>query len=329
MPQTYFHPDSNRTIIGIFRMVLRPIIILSQTVFPYLAKIRISENQILFSSQLTHLHPQRFSSSHIVRAHDLFPLMYPNFYSLKARFLFKIIAKRLNLKATYLCNSEYTKFTLEKMTRVPISQLIVVPCLTPSYAKQILTNSKCGNCICEGGAANVPERYVISIGSFLPRKNYKRLFEVWSSIRFLDSSLSLLIIGESLDKNSLPIFDEENQNNGIKLLSGYCNYGVYILETRSLGLISTSHDEGFNIPVHDALFLNKPVLVSDTRHHRELEANSLVHFLSNEPSQENVAVSEFLNSVNVFREEISHSSIIEQTKIATEEFKRKVFELEI
>ena len=101
------------------------------------------------------------------------------------------------------------------------------------------------------------------------------------------------------------------------------------MEQKSRGLISMSHDEGFNIPVHDSLFLNKPVLVSDIRHHHEIKDNSLVHFLSNDPDQEVKSISEFLKAVNEKSEEISSGSIVELTRIALEEFKQKVFKIEI
>jgi glycosyltransferase involved in cell wall biosynthesis len=147
---------------------------------------------------------------------------------------------------------------------------------TPRHFSSI----QCG--ICAGCDFLASERslgdYFISVGTIEPRKNYPFLLENWLVFREIDEAdCSLLIIGKKGWKSNklvkaLVKFGSIESNNLI-WIDTCCDGSLSQFYKGAKSFISTSFDEGFNLPALEARSVySLPLLLSDISVHRELHS---------------------------------------------------------
>ena len=183
--------------------------------------------------------------------HDLSPLEHPEWFrgsfAMWYRLFLPILARRVEKVFT---PSEYVKEKV--MNRFNIAKVIVTPngvdhSLFHPCAKQI--------------RFDLPQHYVLFVGTLEPRKNLEYLLHVWSEIKAGFKEMWLLIVGVSgrifravhisheLERvRFLGYVDDET------LAGLYANATVFVLP---------SQEEGFGLPTLEAMASGAPVIVSD------------------------------------------------------------------
>jgi glycosyltransferase involved in cell wall biosynthesis len=96
----------------------------------------------------------------------------------------------------------------------------------------------------------LPERYLLTVGSLEPRKGLRELAAV------LDGSLPLLCAGPDGWGDGAPL-------SGARLLGHVSDPDLAVLLSRATALVVPSHDEGFGLPLLEGMSLGTPVLTSD------------------------------------------------------------------
>lgn len=101
---------------------------------------------------------------------------------------------------------------------------------------------------------DIGSRYILSIGSNLPRKNLSFLAKIWSN-QDLErrAGLKLVLIGNGTEHLS---------QEGVLGLGYVSDQVLSNFLTGCVGLISPSRYEGQNLPIRDALALGKPVIAT-------------------------------------------------------------------
>jgi glycosyltransferase involved in cell wall biosynthesis len=117
----------------------------------------------------------------------------------------------------------------------------------------------------------LPERYVLGIGTLEPRKNPVVLAEALA--RMPEASRPLLVWAGADGRRSQALQAEMTQrlgSDGIRRLSRIGDEDLALLRAGADVLAWPSWDEGFGLPILDAMSVGVPVVCSDIAVHREV-----------------------------------------------------------
>lgn len=218
---------------------------------------------------------------YFVRLHDVFPISNPEWFRPISRRIFSIGFHNSIPRATFICDSETTQNELQKI--VPPTSILSIVAFCPVL---IPSGQLCG--LCSGcKTLNLHERHVISISTLEPRKNFSQLVTAWiNSATFIDRGIYLYVVGrEGWKSSKLKKEIANGKSKGIRWIKDACDESVQQLLRCSEFLVSTSLEEGFNLPVAEALIQHVPVLISNNKVHTELYS-SKANFYNLEDTQD-------------------------------------------
>jgi glycosyltransferase involved in cell wall biosynthesis len=118
--------------------------------------------------------------------------------------------------------------------------------------------------------ADLPERFVLAVGTVEPRKNYEHL--AWLSECLPDPGMVLVIAGRPGWGASAKALEEAAHREPHRLiwLRDTSDAGLRWLYRRCSAFVSLSHAEGFNMPLVEAGIAGRPIICSDLPIHREV-----------------------------------------------------------
>jgi glycosyltransferase involved in cell wall biosynthesis len=206
----------------------------------------------------------------VVTIHDLIFERYPEQHgkinTLIYRNKFKNACKNAD---AVIAISEQTKKDIVSFYKTPAEKIFVCyQTCNPMYMEQVTQKEKEEIKI----KYNLPEKYLLSVGSITERKN---LLTVCKALKLIDSNIPLVVIGTGgsyLQK--VKVFLQENkmeqkviflnemeaaQTVGFKTSKDF----PAIYQNASI-FIYTSIFEGFGIPILEAMYSNVPVIASNT-----------------------------------------------------------------
>ena len=149
---------------------------------------------------------------------------------------------------------------------------------------------------------DLPEKYILYIGTLQPRKNIPTLIEAYANLKVKPSDMKLVIAGgkghnfdprinEMVKKYNLedkvifPGFvDEEDKAAVMKSAEIFCFPSFY---------------EGFGIPILEAMSVGTPTIVSDIAPHREIAVDAALYFDPKNPEDLADKLKELINNDNI------------------------------
>lgn len=202
----------------------------------------------------------------VVTIHDILFERFPNdynwidrnIYALKARYACRIADKIVSV-------SESTKQDLIDFYHIDKHKIEVIHL---SLSNTIIQKTK----------RPYDRKYMICISSFMPRKNQWLLINAFESIAN-KIDLDLILIGNG--KNWASIFNyvqnslHKNRICFIKNISDDDKFNYLIHSEFS---VFPSLYEGFGIPIIESFLYKKPIVLSDTRIHREVAHDAAIFF---------------------------------------------------
>jgi len=241
---------------------------------------------ILPQFQNFRIRKSRDSQIVVTRVHDLFPIYYPEDYGFFQRMLFAKRLKSGEASDIFLANSKDTKQSLVLYGFDPL-KVEVLECNNSDFIEKSIPSCTCQQ-LSQLKLAFGSKNF-LTVGAFTKRKNHLRLFEDWSKV---DSSSILIVIGELTEKRYFKRLKRAVQKlgllNRIFLFPGICDFCLKFSYQNVDGYISSSHAEGFDIPLSDALrlgiqsFAYRPNVIHEMRNHKYLaKSKNLVHFVDN------------------------------------------------
>lgn len=225
----------------------------------------------------------------IVTIHDLLFLKYPKLYSFIDRKTYKLKSQYACKKSDYIIAiSQQTKEDIMKYFNISEAKIKVIyqSCHSDfiNWEKIESSNKKPGKSIStlqkKFQELNLPNKYILNVGSFEERKN---LLFLLKAIK-LNKNIHLVCVGR---KNTyfnkiIQFVKKHNMDNQLTFLSIEQNDLLAKVYRESRGLIYPSIDEGFGIPIIEAMYSKIPVLTSEKPIFKEVAGNNSFYFKEND-----------------------------------------------
>lgn len=231
-------------------------------------QLRDANPSFFFQSQISPIKVKNETETlpRVIRVHDVFPVTNPEWFTKRAVLNFKAGIYSLAERDIFIVNSFYTREKLLDVCkkRIEPGNIEIVPCKLPNFASA----KPCNRCmICSGGVV-IPQEYLLAVGTVEPRKNYTRLVEAWKNSRVQNQGIKLLIIGRIGWLSSETVRHIRNQTDAM-LLTNVCDFQLNYMYRNASAFISASVDEGFDIPMSEAMSHGLSILASDIPVHHE------------------------------------------------------------
>lgn len=208
---------------------------------------------------------------------DLAVFRMPEVYRFSRVLLWKQQYRALCRRADrFIAISEFTKREMTELLGIPKNRIRVLYCAAPEHVVQVCFSSVL-NALRE--KYHLPERYILFVGNFNPRKNLKRLITAFDLMKQRSGlPISLVIAGGQGWK-----FDPLNALKGVSFAQDV-NFIGYVPDEEIAALYSAAElfvfpslYEGFGIPVIEAQKCGTPVITSNTSALPEIGGDAAVY----------------------------------------------------
>jgi glycosyltransferase involved in cell wall biosynthesis len=234
--------------------------------------------KVFYQNQVSTLIPNKKVEFWIVRLHDIFPITNPEWFTLIGASLFKFrLKKAIDSKAIFITNSNSTKQELQSMYP-NVNSCLVFPCRVRKIEEELC--NKCSSC--NYLSSNKIEKYVLTVGTVEPRKNYAQLIKYWNLRN--ETQTKLVVVGKKGWKCKKEFKKLKLGSPAIVYLEDTCDGALHTLYTEAIVYLSISLDEGFNLPAMEARNLyDLPLVLSKVNAHIEFHKNYA--FFINSPEE--------------------------------------------
>lgn len=235
----------------------------------------------------------------VVTIHDVVFMRYPEFYKpIDRKIYFKKVKHACRAASKVVVISKQTQNDLHTFFQVPLdkTELIYQPVAPVFYSRQNVEKA--------AGKYNLPEKFILSVGTLEPRKNQLALLQAISSAGI---DVPVVFVGKpTAYLTKLHQFVSENHlERQVIFLSGLPDKDLAALYQSAVLSVYISVFEGFGLPVIEAMACGCPVITSNVSVLPETAGNAAL--LCNPAQPDDIAekVSLLLNDGNLrnqFRE---------------------------
>jgi glycosyltransferase involved in cell wall biosynthesis len=194
----------------------------------------------------------------VVSIHDLSPIEHPEWFRPSFARLYRLLLPRLVARTrAVIVPSNYTKRRLLDCFPNAAYKIFVVPegvdqaHFYPRERAEV-----------EGlrRRRNLPEEYVLAVGSLQPRKNLPGLLAAWESVQAKRPSLALVIAGAHGPQFRTPPLTASTP--GVRFLGYVPEKELPALYSGAMSYVCASFEEGFGLTVLEAMACGAPVVAS-------------------------------------------------------------------
>lgn len=227
-------------------------------------------------------------TNQVLTLHDLSPLEHPEWFtpafSLWYRLLTPILARRVQ---HVVVSSAYMKRKIVLRFALSSQRVRVVPGgVDLNRFRPDLDLPK-----------GIPARYLLYVGTIQPRKNLSVLIRAWNQVSHLFPDTWLLLAGGADRNLSQAVFDKPLDR---------VHFLGYVQDTDLAGLyagaqvsVLPSLEEGFGLPVLEAMACGTPVIASNAGSLPELIGDAGILFDPNSPTELAIQLERFLGNEDV------------------------------
>jgi len=191
----------------------------------------------------------------VLTIHDLHFLRHPERMSAEMRRDFPALVHRHAGRApAIIVSSAYTAADVERTLGVPPARIHLCPPGAPPWAGAVRRDR-----------ASRPRSHILFLGTLEPRKNVGMLLDAYEQLRAREPGAPPLVLAGGLQPGSAPWRERAARPP----LAGHVQLPGYVSEARRRELLATAHmlvlpslDEGFGLPVLEAMACGVPVVVS-------------------------------------------------------------------
>jgi alpha-1,3-rhamnosyl/mannosyltransferase len=228
-----------------------------------------------------YLMPYRPGVPTLLTVYDLIPLLFPEHVSRRARWLFRrTMSLALRSAAHVVAIPQNTRSDLqrvfslrpEKTTFVPLAP---DPAFFPRTPAEIAAIRR---------KYDLPETFVLYVGSNKPHKNLVRLVEAWSHLTQYEIRFTLVITGiwDPRYPQARQLAEARGLEN-VRWLGPVPEADLPALYSAAAVFVFPSLYEGFGLPVLEAMACGAPVACSDTSSLPEVVGDAALTFFPTDP----------------------------------------------
>lgn len=231
-----------------------------------------------------------FVKNQIITIHDLCFKVHPEWFSRTFSLFYNFLIPRISYNSLHIITvSESSKSEIVTLLKIREEKISVIyNAVAPIFCNVPSKNSYDSNLF--------KNKYVLTVSSHHPRKNFKRLIEAFNLIE--DEDLYLYIIG-NVNKHfeNNPI--NEKSNKRINLLENISDKDLVNFYKNAELFVYPSLYEGFGIPIIEALSQKIPVCVSNIDVFKEVCGEDAVYFEPTSISSIKIAIMNCLKNPNL------------------------------
>jgi len=222
--------------------------------------------------------------------HDTIPWQDKSYQqSFRSKVLHYFNAKFANKSDKILTVSNTSKESLVKDLKIPAEKITVIyNGVGPEFAENY-SQEQNSSVISRFSVA--PSKFFLYCGGYDKRKNVGLLIQAYEKYqKSVDNPLPLLLVGKALFDNKLysKIPDDNPQIRSTGVLS---SEDLAILYRQSRAFLNFSSNEGFNIPLMEAIFSGTEIVLSDIPvHHEVSEGYPLRNFIDPKNIEKNAEI---------------------------------------
>jgi len=249
----------------------------------------------------TYFAPILSKCKNVITIHDIGPLKKPQLFSLKLRWLFKILIPFSMQRATaVIVPSRFSK--RELLSLFPkMSQKISVTYEAPKSIFKPIEKTHVKKLIKRKFDITTP--YILTINSQFAKKNIKNTVDAFIKAAETIKNIILVVVGKS------PNLSTEQANfYPIKILGRINDSDLRLLYCGAEMFIDNSLYEGFSLPILEASACQIPVIASDIPVHHEIAGNSVLYADPNKPTSLTLQIKKLLNDRKLRQRMITRSS---------------------
>jgi len=212
----------------------------------------------------------------VVTVHDLAFIAHPDaFHAAKRRYLTLMTRLSVHRARHVIAVSTHTRDDLVRHFHVRAERITVIPNAAdarfrPADDAHAITRFKAEN--------NLPDRFVLFVGTLEPRKNLRRLIEAFASLDADHAETKLVIVGASgwLTSDLAPLVWERGLSDRIDFTGYVSDDDLPRWYQAATVFCYPSLYEGFGLPVLEAMACGTPVVTSRTSSLPELVGDAAV-----------------------------------------------------
>ncbi len=239
---------------------------------------------IPFNREVIYKSNQRKSIKLVVLVYDIIPLNNYNFFIRQVFFNFLIYFNTVIKYANViLVSADKVKNDIQNaLDKVGYQGDLEIKKLRFGYkfGDETTSSEKVGRKV---KAIATKEKYLLMVGTMEPRKNHITILEAFEKELF-EKGYSLVIVGKFgwnadviQEKISNSVYLDKKLHRLTNINDATLNY----LYSNAYVTVQASHDEGFGLPIIEALNNNSPIILSDIDVFREVTQNKGVYFNQN------------------------------------------------
>ncbi len=207
-----------------------------------------------------------FVKKQIVTIHDLSFMHHPEWFSFKFRKVYNFLIPKITRRSLHIFTvSETSKKELIETLDIQSNKITVIyNAVAPIFQRPISE---------EPPQITKKEKYILTVSSHHPRKNFKKLVEAYLQLKRKDIKL---VIAGNFNKH----FKEENiaSSDTILFKENVDDEALVELYSNAALFVYPSLYEGFGIPIIEAMSLGTPACISDIPVFREICGDNAVYF---------------------------------------------------
>lgn len=179
---------------------------------------------------------------------------------------------------------------------------------------------------------DLPERYILYIGTLQPRKNIPALIEAFALLKVeLDLGLKFnylkLVVAGGKAHNYDKLIDEVTKKNNLTedvFFPGYINEEDKAAIMKGADVfVFPSFYEGFGMPIIEAMSLGVPTIISDIPPHKEIANNATLYFKPEIPGELTQKIKEIITN-DMVRDSLSKNGRVQAEKFSWQKSAEKM-----
>jgi glycosyltransferase involved in cell wall biosynthesis len=241
---------------------------------------RVDSNSVLWSPANT---GPLFVRNHVLTIHDLTPLEHPEWFqpgfAAWYRLLLPMLARRVS---RIVVLSEFVRRKVMMRFSLPAGKITAIPAgVDTSKFHPLNVSTDMG-------------RYILFVGSLEPRKNLFGLLKAWDEINERHPNISLVIAGTS--GSAFRRLSYPSSADRVRWIGYVPETDLPALYAGAELFILPSFDEGFGLPVLEAMACGTPVIASNGGALPEMVGDAGMIFNLSNPSTLSHSISECLSN---------------------------------